>query len=114
LDFTRRKVGTTPPAEVDLNDIAASTIELLAGQFASARVKVRLERTAQPARIAGDTDRLQQVLINLLLNAVQAMPDGGSLVVETTRLRRARPGLEGSAEQEFIAIAVADTGIGIP
>ncbi|HEX7842702.1 MAG TPA: HAMP domain-containing sensor histidine kinase [Kofleriaceae bacterium] len=114
LDFTRRKVGTAAPAEVDLNDIAASTIELLAGQFASARVKVRIERTAQPARIAGDADRLQQVLINLLLNAVQAMPDGGSLVVETTRLQRARPGLEGSAEQEFIAIAVADTGVGIP
>jgi signal transduction histidine kinase len=54
------------------------------------------------------------VLINLLINAVQAMPDGGSLLVETSTVRRARPGLEGSAEQEFVAIAVADTGIGIP
>src|SRR6202000_2276345 len=70
LDFTRRKVGTAEPAEVDLNDIAASTIELLAGQFTSARVKVRFERTAQPARIAGDSDRLQQIVINLLVNAV--------------------------------------------
>jgi signal transduction histidine kinase len=113
LDFTRRKVGAAEPAEVNLNDIAASTIELLAGQFASARVKVRLERTAPAARVAGDSDRLQQVLINLLINAVQAMPEGGSLVVETTTVRRTRPGLEGSAEQDFVAIAVADTGIGI-
>ena len=114
LDFTRRKVGTTAPAEVNLNDIAQSTVELLAGQFAGARVKVRLERTAQPARVAGDSDRLQQVLINLLLNAVQAMPDGGALVLETSSVRRARPGLEGSAEQYFVSIAVTDTGVGIP
>ena len=114
LDFTRRKVGTTPPAEVNLNDIAQSTIELLAGQFASARVKVRFERTELSARVAGDSDRLQQVLINLLLNAVQAMPDGGALVVETGAVRRSRPGLEGSAVQDFVSIAVTDHGVGIP
>jgi signal transduction histidine kinase len=114
LDFTRRKVGSTTAREVNLNDIAQSTIELLAGQLASARVKVRLERTAQPARVAGDSDRLQQVLINLLLNAVQAMPDGGALVVETGAVRRTRPGLEGSAEQDFVSVAVIDTGVGIP
>jgi signal transduction histidine kinase len=114
LDFTRRKLGTAPLAEVNLNDIAQSTIELLAGQFASARVRVRLERTTQPTRVAGDSDRLQQVLINLLLNAVQAMPEGGAVVVETGAVRRARPGLEGSAEQDFVSIAVADSGVGIP
>jgi signal transduction histidine kinase len=114
LDFTRRKVGTSTPADVNLNDIAQSTIELLASQFASARVKVRFDRTVQPAQVAGDWDRLQQVLINLMLNAVQAMPEGGALVVETGHVRRARPGLEGSAEQDFVSLAVTDTGIGIP
>jgi signal transduction histidine kinase len=114
LDFTRRKVGAAAPADVNLNDIAQSTIELLAGQFSSARVKVRFERSGKPPRVAGDSDRLQQVLINLLLNAVQAMPDGGALVVETGTVRRARPGLEGGAEQDFVSIAVTDTGVGIP
>jgi signal transduction histidine kinase len=114
LDFTRRKVGTAAPAEVSLNDIAQSTIELLASQFASARIRVRFDRTDHPARIAGDPDRLQQVLINLLLNAVQAMPDGGALVVETCAVKRTRPGLEGSAVQDFVSIAVTDNGIGIP
>jgi signal transduction histidine kinase len=114
LDFTRRKVGTAAAAEVNVNDIAQSTIELLSGQFASARVKVRFERWATPVRVAGDSDRLQQVLINLLLNAVQAMPDGGSLLVETRAARRTRPGLEGGAEQDFVSIAVTDTGVGIP
>jgi signal transduction histidine kinase len=114
LDFTRRKVGTAAPAELNLNDIAQSTIELLASQFASARIRVRFDRTTQPAQIAGDSDRLQQVLINLLLNAVQAMPDGGALVVETDTVKRTRPGLEGSAVQDFVSIAVTDNGIGIP
>ncbi|HEU4734490.1 MAG TPA: ATP-binding protein [Kofleriaceae bacterium] len=114
LDFTRRKVGATTPAEVNLNDITYSTLELLAGQFASARIKVRFERTGQSTLVAGDSDRLQQVLINLLLNAVQAMPDGGALVVETAAVRRTRPGLEGSAEQDFVSITVSDTGVGIP
>jgi signal transduction histidine kinase len=112
LDFTRRKVGTAA-TEVNLNDIAQSTIELLSAQFAGARVKVRFDRGG-PARAVGDSDRLQQVLINLLLNAVQAMPDGGTLGVETGSVRRSRPGLEGGAMQDFVSIAVTDTGVGIP
>jgi two-component system cell cycle sensor histidine kinase/response regulator CckA len=89
-------------------------MELLAGQFSSAKVHTRLERRESLPRVAGDADRLQQVLINLLLNAVQAMPEGGSLVVETGVVHRARPGLEGGAEQDFVTVAVADTGTGIP
>ncbi|HEY1547377.1 MAG TPA: ATP-binding protein [Kofleriaceae bacterium] len=114
LDFTRRKVGSAGKAEVNLNELSLTTMELLAGQFSSAKIRTRLERAEGLPRVAGDADRLQQVMINLLLNAVQAMPDGGTLVVETSQLRRARPGLEGSAEQPFVAFTVTDTGVGIP
>lgn len=114
LDFTRRKVGVTAPGAINLNELALTTMELLAGQFSSAKVKTRLERHEGLARIAGDMDRLQQVLINLLLNAVQAMPDGGTLLVETRPVHRARPGLEGGAEQDFVMLAVTDNGVGIP
>ncbi len=114
LDFTRRKVGSPEHAAVNLNELALTTMELLAGQFSNAKVKTRLDRAEGLPRIAGDRDRLQQVLINLLLNAVQAMPDGGKLRVETRATRRTRPGLEGSPEQEFVQLAVSDTGVGIP
>jgi signal transduction histidine kinase len=114
LDFTRRKVGTPAPAAVNLNELSLTTMELLAGQFANAKVKTRLDRAEALPRVAGDADRLQQVLINLLLNAVQAMPEGGALAVETRVVRRARPGLEGGAEQNFVTITVSDNGIGIP
>src|SRR5262249_35254271 len=114
LDFTRRKVGTLGKAEVNLNELSLTTMELLAGQFSSAKVRTRLERAEGLPRVAGDADRLQQVMINLLLNAVQAMPEGGALVVETHVVNRARPGLEGGAEQSFASFSVKDTGIGIP
>ncbi|MBA3392878.1 MAG: HAMP domain-containing protein [Deltaproteobacteria bacterium] len=114
LDFTRRKVGTPEQAAVNLNELALTTMELLAGQFSAAKVKTRLDRAEGIPKVAGDRDRLQQVLINLLLNAAQAMPDGGKLRVETRVVHRARPGLEGGAEQQFVQIAVTDTGVGIP
>ena len=98
---------------MNLNELALTTMELLAGQFSNAKVKTRLDRAEALPRIAGDKDRLQQVLINLLLNAVQAMPEGGKLRVETKTVRRTRPGLE-SGEQEFVELSVTDTGVGIP
>ncbi|HSN26805.1 MAG TPA: HAMP domain-containing sensor histidine kinase [Kofleriaceae bacterium] len=112
LDFTRRKVGGHGKAEVNLNELALTTMELLSGQFSSAKVKTRLDRAEGLPRIAGDSDRLQQVMINLLLNAAQAMPDGGSLAVETRAVRRNRPGLD--AAQSFVVFSVTDTGVGIP
>lgn len=114
LDFTRRKVGAAGKAEVNLNELSLTTMELLAGQFSAAKVKTRLDRAEGLPRVAGDPDRLQQVMINLLLNAVQAMPDGGTLAVETRAVKRTRPGLEGSAEQPFVLFSVADSGIGVP
>jgi len=114
LDFTRRKVGAAGKADVNVNELSLTTMELLAGQFSSAKVRTRLERAEGLPRVPGDADRLQQVMINLLLNAAQAMPEGGSLVVETALVRRARPGLEGGAEQAFVAFSVKDTGVGIP
>jgi signal transduction histidine kinase len=114
LDFTRRKVGTTAPASVNLNELALTTMELLHGQFSAAKVHTRLERAEGLPRVSGDSDRLQQVLINLMLNAVQAMPDGGTLLVETQTVKRTRPGLDSAPEQTFISFSVSDTGIGIP
>ena len=114
LDFTRRKVGTTHSSPVDLNELVTTTLELLAGQFSAAKVKTRVERGDGLPVVAGDKDRLQQVLINLVLNGVQAMPDGGALVVETGVVKRARPGLEDNAHQTFVRFTVEDSGIGIP
>jgi signal transduction histidine kinase len=112
LDFARRKVGAPEQTAVNLNELALTTMELLAGQFSNAKVKTTLDRAEGLPKVAGDKDRLQQVLINLLLNAVQAMPEGGKLRIETKSLMRTRPGLD--SEQRFVELAITDTGIGIP
>jgi signal transduction histidine kinase len=114
LDFARRKVGSAERAQVNLNELALTTMEMLGGQFSAAKVRTRLDRAEGLPRVAGDADRLQQVLINLLLNAVQAMPEGGALTLETKVVIRARPGLEGSPEQPFVVVQVTDNGVGIP
>jgi hypothetical protein len=60
-------------------------------------------------QIAGDPESLVQVFLNLGQNAMQAMPDGGTLEILTTRRRRSRLGYGQFAEVRF-----RDTGIGIP
>ncbi len=114
LDFARRKVGAPEHARVNLNELALTTVELLGSQFSAAKIRTRLDRAEGLPLVDGDADRLQQVLINLLLNAMQAMPEGGSLTIETQAIRRTRPGLETGAEQDFVVLVVSDTGVGIP
>ncbi len=114
LDYTRRKVGTPEHEQVNLNELSATTMELLAGQLAASKVKTKLVRGDELPTVEGDADRLQQVLINLMLNAMQAMPEGGNLTVTTAQLTRTRPGLSDGKAQPFVQVEVADTGTGIP
>ncbi|MBK7538785.1 MAG: HAMP domain-containing protein [Myxococcales bacterium] len=114
LDFARRKVGGPGRERVNLNELSLTTMELLSSQFSAGKVKTRLVRAEGLPAVAGDPDRLQQVLINLLLNAQQAMPEGGALTVETSQILRTRPGLAEGPAQRFVQLEVADTGGGIP
>jgi signal transduction histidine kinase len=114
LDFARRKVGQTERVGVNLNELSLTTMELLGGQFTTARIRTTLARAEALPRVAGDPDRLQQVLLNLLLNAMQAMPRGGTLRVETGTDIRQRPGLELAPQQRFVQVEVTDSGVGIP
>ncbi len=113
LDFARRKAGVNERVAVQLNEVTLVTMELLGGQFANARIRTTLARAEALPRVAGDSDRLQQVLLNLLLNAIQAMPEGGTLRLETSAVTRQRPGLELSPEQTFVLVEVTDSGVGI-
>lgn len=114
LDFARRRVGPTAPIKVNLNALTLTTMELLGAQFGAAKVKTKLVRAEGLPLVSGHGDRLQQVLLNLLLNAVQAMPDGGAITLETSAAIRQRPGLELAPEQLYVCIEVSDTGPGIP
>jgi signal transduction histidine kinase len=115
LDFARRRVGDAEKLQtVDINRLAGDTLEFLEHQLANARIdaKPRLDRSIDA--VPGDKDQLQQVLLNLFMNAIQAMPEGGQLDIVSSRIVRRRPGLEVAPEQEYAVLEVRDTGVGIP
>jgi signal transduction histidine kinase len=86
----------------DLRDVISAVAELTSVQMREAGVRMVVDQPREPLLVHIDSDLMRQALLNLVLNAMQAMPDGG--VVRVT-LRR---------EQHLAAIEVADQGIGIP
>ena len=111
LDFARRR-GPEGTAS-DVGAVAARCLDLLAPIANKAAVTTWLD-TAPPLRALIDENSLQQVLTNLIVNAVQAMSPGGELRLTATRERVAAPDAAGDAATPCIRIDVADTGGGIP
>jgi PAS domain S-box-containing protein len=89
-------------AEVDLNTVVSDVLSLLEHQLEVGSIRVRRDLSQSPLVVAGIEHQLQQVFLNLFLNARDAMPKGGWLTVSTRN-----GGAQGVAE-------VADTGSGIP
>lgn len=114
LDFARRKVGTVERARVNLNQVTLTTMDFLESKFKGAKVRSSLNREEGLPPVKGHADRLQQVLINLLLNAVEAVGEGGRVRVETYSETRRRPGLELEPEQTYVVVTISDSGPGIP
>lgn len=134
LDYARRKAPARSP--VDLRRVCASTLDFLEHQLQTRHVIATLhpfatlergrpdaagaepegEAGAQPPQkpvVMGDSDQLQQVLLNLCINAIQAMPDGGQLDLSIEGLARKKPGLDRAPAGGYVMLAIADTGVGI-
>lgn len=82
--------------------VAASVLELIRGRAEKQRVRLDLRRPTHELTLTADPDQVQQVLVNLALNALDAMPTGGTLTL-TVR-----------ADAGGVQLEVADTGPGIP
>ena len=81
LNFSR--TSTTEFRETDLNQVIRDTLSLLEHQFKTAQIIVDLDLADELPPIHGNPGKLQQVFLNLLLNAKEAMPGGGRLRVAT-------------------------------
>lgn len=100
LNFSR--TSTTEFVELDLNRIIRETLNLIEHQLHKASVHVETDLDASLPPIKGNAGKLQQVFLNLFLNARDAMDRGGNLSVRT------------SAEEGIARVEVSDTGQGIP
>jgi two-component system NtrC family sensor kinase len=100
LDFARQ----SPPAlrDTDINEVITRALELVVNSAQLSHIKIRKELNPALPRLKADPDQLQQVCINLILNAIQSMPHGGNLSLRTM------------PENGQIKLEVQDTGCGIP
>jgi signal transduction histidine kinase len=99
LDFSRQ----SPPAlrDVQVNDVLDQALNLAAFSAEPKGIKIEKELSPSLPLVMADFDQLQQVSINLIMNALQAMPEGGKLTLRT------------SADDNQLKIEVQDTGQGI-
>jgi PAS domain S-box-containing protein len=112
LGFARRQPLRT--ATLDLNAIVQEAVGLLRRTI-DPRIAIRLQTAADLRPVAVDPVQIQQVLMNLCLNARDAMAEGGTLTVETANADVPRPpGVDSEApEGGFVRVSVSDTGVGM-
>lgn len=99
LNFSRQ--GAAETAEFDFNEMIRDSISLLDSQLRATHVRVATDFAPDLSLMYGDRGRLQQVIINLLLNARDSMPGGGEISVSTRN------------DDSSIVCAVSDTGKGM-
>lgn len=113
LAFSRRQV--LQPEVLDLNQVIAETTQLLRPLLGD-RVRISLRLARDLGRVDVDRAQMEQVLMNLAVNARDAMPEGGILTLETANVdvdaeaARLRPGV---APGRYVRLAVRDTGTGM-
>ena len=86
---------------VDLNQVVVSAMDLFKHQFEKEGIELSCVLCSETPVLAADAGQLTQVLVNLVVNAVQAMPGGGKLVVQTR------------AQNGHVVCSVEDTGMGM-
>jgi len=105
MDFGKPKVFITK-AE-DIHEPINISLKLLRKKFISRGITIErmFDSTIPPIQI--DTSKMQQVFLNIILNAIDAMPKGGSITIKTGIF------LEEESQRRFARISIQDTGIGI-
>lgn len=101
LDFARPPQPTLE--KLDLSNVVTKVFALLAGRARHQRVTLQCDPPGEPLLLEADPEQVQQVLVNLVLNSLDALPNGGEV-----RVRMSQP------HRGVVAVRVCDTGPGIP
>ncbi len=108
LAFGRKQIGASGPVEVDA---LIGTVRTLLQRALGEQVQLETDLGAEGATVMGDPGQLQLVLLNLTVNARDAMPDGGRLRISTRR--GVPPKVVATPEVESVLLEIADTGVGM-
>jgi signal transduction histidine kinase len=101
LNFARRREPKREPVAVD--QLVLRALELLNARISKSSVRASTDFDPAVAPILGDADQLTQVFLNLIGNAVDAMPQGGPLLIRT----------EHAAESDTVSVRIIDRGVGM-
>ncbi|HEU5218653.1 MAG TPA: PAS domain S-box protein [Gemmatimonadales bacterium] len=112
LALSRRQV--LMPREVDLNALVQEMEQMLR-RVIGENISIVTLRGPDVGMVRADPGQLEQVLLNLAVNARDAMPSGGTLTIATTRVRLSgdEPAARGIPPGDYVVLRVSDTGIGI-
>jgi two-component system, NtrC family, sensor kinase len=112
LAFARRK--SPRRVAVDLRSLVQHTLDMLTSLAAQQHAVLTLTADSTPVLVRVDTGQIQQVLMNLITNAWQAMPAGGEVAIAvSSTAAQPPPGLASPAER-YACVSVTDQGVGIP
>lgn len=100
------KAPTSLHARHQVTEIVEDTILLIRLKLTQSMIRVSFEPPPMPVIVEGHKGQLQQVLLNVLINSMQAMPEGGDISIKV--------GLEPRGSTTFAVLDVEDTGSGIP
>jgi len=113
LAFSRKQI--LAPKVLDLNEVIAGMITMLT-RLVGEDIDLVFHPASELGRVKADPGQLEQVLVNLAVNARDAMPEGGQLSVETANIdldqhyARQHVGVQPGA---YVMVAVSDTGVGM-
>jgi polar amino acid transport system substrate-binding protein len=102
-DFARREDSPTLEP-VDVNDVVAAAIRLVDNSIRKATARFSTDLAPRLPKVQGNAQRIEQVVVNLLLNACQALPDAGRAIKLATRH---------DPRREAVVVEVSDEGVGI-
>jgi signal transduction histidine kinase len=105
LSFARPSGKTT--SKVELGEVLKGVTDLVSNQAASRNVQVMLVGDGNPILVAGSEDQLKQAFLNVVINGLEAMPNGGRLIISLVPSDATGPAA-------MAAVRVEDTGEGIP
>jgi len=112
VDFYRpSNEGRIP---TDVNALLEDVIALVGKRFQQGGIEVDLELAPDMPLIVATGDHLKQVFLNMIINALEAMPQGGRLEMATRYISEGDAHTKASADAGFVEIEFADTGVGIP